>query len=112
MTQVLLNRALVLENRVGTPDGAGGQTETWVPLGTLWAQVAPGSGKQGRTVDGALADTPMVITVRGAPVGSEQRPVPGQRFRDGSRIFGIEAVSEADNRAQFLTCFAREEVAR
>ena len=39
-----LNRALVLEGVLRTADGAGGFTEAWTALGTLWAEVLPGSG--------------------------------------------------------------------
>ena len=39
-----LNRALGLEGVVRTPDGAGGFSEAWTALGTLWAEVLPGSG--------------------------------------------------------------------
>jgi head-tail adaptor len=49
------------------------------------------------------------ITVRGAPVGAEQRPRPDQRFRDGSRLFRILAVTERDAAGRYLLCFAREE---
>ena len=32
-----LNRRLTLEEAQRLPDGAGGQTLSWVALGTLWA---------------------------------------------------------------------------
>lgn len=49
------------------------------------------------------------ITVRAAPQGAPSRPTPLQRFRDGARLFAIEAVTEADPEGRFLVCFAREE---
>jgi head-tail adaptor len=49
--------------------------------------------------------------VRGAPVGVPSRPEAGQRFREGSRVYRIEAVAEKDPQGRYLTCFATEEVA-
>ena len=105
-----LNRLLVLEEAVRTADGLGGARLSWQALGSLWAEITPGTGveKAGEFV--RLASVPFRIVVRGAPQGSVQRPRPEQRFRDGERIFRILAVAEYDPRQQYLTCFAREEV--
>lgn len=111
MKVLRLNRALVLEARVETPDGAGGQDVAWVGLGTLWADVRPGTGREAGDEATALGEVALRITVKGAPVGAPSRPVPGQRFREASRIFRILAVIEADPEARHLVCFAREEVA-
>lgn len=105
-----LNRALVLEGVVRTPDGAGGFTEAWTVLGTLWAEVLPGSGSDTLGEERMLSAVPYRVTVRGAPVGSGSRPKAGQRFREGTRLFLIQAVTERDPFARYLTCFAREEV--
>lgn len=106
-----LNRALLLEAPQETGDGAGGRYKAWVVLGTLWAEVRPGAGNQAAGEEVVLARTTCRIVVRGAPVGSSQRPKPGQRFREGTRLFSILAVFEADAEGRFLTCYAREEVA-
>lgn len=105
-----LNRALVLEGVVRNPDGAGGYEETWAALGTLWAAFRPGSGNDVPGEEQILAAVPFRITVRAAPSGAASRPRAGQRFREGSRLFPILAVAEADPDGRFLTCFAREEV--
>ena len=105
-----LNRALVLEAAVRTPDGAGGFTEAWVAQGTLWAEVLPGSGSDTLGEERMLSAVPYRITVRGAPVGSGSRPKAGQRLREGTRLFLIQAVTERDPFGRYLTCFAREEV--
>lgn len=106
-----LNRALVLEGVTRVSDGAGGFSETWAALGTLWAAVAPGSGRDVPGEELVLSSVPYRITVRGAPYGSASRPKPEQRFREGARIFTILAVTERDPDGRYLTCFAREEVA-
>jgi head-tail adaptor len=105
-----LNRALVLEGVVRSPDGAGGFTSVWTALGTLWAEVLPGSGSDTLGEERMLSAVPYRITVRGTPPGSASRPVAGQRFREGTRLFLIQAVTERDPSGRYLTCFAREEV--
>ncbi len=110
MSAPVLNRPLVLEAPERLADGAGGFTLTWTALGTLWAEVVPGSGREAAGVEVTTAQVPYRITIRAAPIGSSRRPKAEQRLRDGSRIFTILAVSERDARGQYLTCFAREEV--
>lgn len=104
-----LNRALTLEGPVTVPDGAGGYAKSWAVLGTLWAEVVAGSGRETAGEDVMLSTVPYRITVRAAPVGAPSRPIPEQRLREGVRIFRILAVTERDGDARFLTCFAREE---
>lgn len=105
-----LTRPLLLEAVQLVADGAGGFAETWAALGTLWAEVVPGSGREVAGEEITLASVPLRITVRGAPQGAPSRPAPGQRFRDGGRVFPILAVTERDGGGRFLVCFAREEV--
>ena len=104
-----LNRALTLEGPVTVPDGAGGYAKSWTVLGTLWAEIAAGSGRDTAGEDVTLSTVPYRITVRAAPVGAPSRPIPEQRLREGTRVFHILAVTERDADARFLTCFAREE---
>jgi len=108
---VHLNRKLVLEAPVRAQDGAGGQSETWIAQGTLWAEVKAGTGRETSGQFLTVSAVPYKIVVRAAPDGTPSRPKPDQRFREGNRIFRILAVSEYDGRAQYLTCHAREEVA-
>ncbi|MEO8245025.1 MAG: head-tail adaptor protein [bacterium] len=110
MKEPNLNRSLVLEAPSQVADGAGGFALTWVTVGTLWGEVSSGSGRDPAGVEIVLASVPYRITVRGAPVGSPRRPLPQQRFRDGTRVYNILAVSERDPDALYLTCFASEEV--
>ena len=105
-----LNRKLVLQTPEQVADGAGGFAETWMPLGTLWAVLRAGTGREAQAAGLSISTVPYKITVRAAPPGAPSRPVPGQRFVDGIRIFRILAVSEADDDARMLTCLAREEV--
>ena len=94
------------------PDGAGGFVESWNVLGELWVELKGASGRD-RLVDGvALSDARSKVTLRAAPAGAAERPVAGQRFRDGSRVFPIVAVVDSDPLGRWLTCYVREEVAR
>ncbi|MFC7705000.1 head-tail adaptor protein [Plastorhodobacter daqingensis] len=112
MKPVNLRQAMVLEEPVHLPDGAGGFAESWEPLGTLWAEIVAGSGRERVADIVTLSMVPWRITVRGAPIGAPSRPRPGQRFRDGLRVFRILSVSERDAAGRYLTCLAHEEVAR
>jgi head-tail adaptor len=110
MKAPVLDRLLVLEEAARVADGAGGFTLDWVALGGLWAEVRAGTGRERAGEFVTLAEVPYRITVRAAPVGSDRRPRPDQRFREGERLFRILAVAEADAQGLYLTCFAREEV--
>lgn len=105
-----LNRKLILEEPVRSPDGAGGFTQTWQALGQVWAEIKPGTGRERAAGFATVSTISFRITVRAAPEAAPSRPQPDQRFRAGSRIFRILAVTEAGAGAQYLTCFAQEEV--
>ncbi|MGH1465770.1 MAG: phage head closure protein [Cognatishimia sp.] len=107
-----LNRKLTLQDAQKVTDEAGGYTETWIDLGTLWAEVKARTGRErARARKGVgLSRVDYRITVRAAAFGAPSRPVAGQRFREGTRQFRILAVTEQDTSARFLTCFATEEI--
>jgi len=111
MAHVKLNRKLVLEAPQQLSDGAGGFSETWVALGTLWAEVKARTGRETLGEAVSLSSAKYRITVRAAEFGAPSRPAPEQRFREGTRIFRILSVVEQDCDGRFLTCFADEEVA-
>ena len=111
MHAVNLCRELVLESPDHVADGAGGFTQTWTALGSLWAEVKSGSGRTPRDDLGPVSQVSYRITVRAAPYGAPSRPKPNQRLRDGERIFVINAVADSDVHGAYLPCFATEEVA-
>lgn len=85
-----------------------GFAQSWAGLGTLWAEVLPGCG---RDAGGEVAaQVPYRITVRAAPVGSEARPKPEQRFATARGYSRFWRWPERDAEGRYLTCFAREEV--
>ena len=111
MSGPALNRRVTLESPVRGADGAGGFTESWQALGTLWAELRPRAGRLARGEAGAVSLTGFRVTVRAAPPGHSNRPAPGQRFAIGARRFRIEAVTEHEPRGQYLICFCEEELA-
>lgn len=104
-----MNRRLLLEAPERLEDGAGGFSEIWVPLGHVWAAVETRGA--GREADQA-ARLLLKITMRAVAQEAEARPDPTMRFRDGERLYLIEAVHESDPSGRTLTCFAVEEVGR
>lgn len=109
MSAPTLNEPLVLEDPHLIADGAGGYSKGWVALGTLWAQITAGTGRETGSSDTPVSRTPYKIVVRGAPWGTPERPKPDQRFRHGTRVFNILAVTERDPKGQYLICFSEEE---
>lgn len=110
MKPPVLNRPMVLEEAVSLPDGAGGQSLSWVALGTLWAELRPGPGSERLGPIAPEGRLSLRAFIRAAPQGSPQRPRPDQRLREGARVFTILAVTEADPAGAWLVCTLREEV--
>jgi len=107
---VHLSRKLVLEAATRVPDGAGGYTDTWAALGTVWADVRAGYGREREGVAATISYVTYRIVVRSSPVGAVSRPKPDQRFREGMRVYQIVAVTEFDPGSLYLECFTKEEV--
>ncbi len=111
MSMPVLNRKLVLEAPERVADGAGGFEISWMPLGTIWADIRPGSGREREVHSLPRSQVPFVVTLRAAPMGAEGRPKAGQRFREGARIYNIHAVTEAAKSRRYLQARVTEEVA-
>ena len=111
MSTPRLNRRLSLEAPTRISDGAGGFNESWSVLGVIWAELTARAGRETSAAGARVSMAPYRIVVRGAPVSHPERPVPGHRFRDGSRIFHIRSVAERDPNGRYLICIADEEVA-
>lgn len=106
-----LNRKLTLEARGAVPDGAGGRSGAWTALGTHWAHIEARTGRFEAGEEFPRARVPYRITLRTMPQDAPSRPKPGQRFVEGTRIFQIRTVADADTDMRYLVCFADEEVA-
>lgn len=100
---------LMLETPERQADGMGGFVIVWRVLGTLWAEMKSGAGREARAEIGPQSVVGWRITIRAARAGDPHRPRAEQRLRMGQRLFRIEAVAECDGDGRWLTCFAREE---
>jgi head-tail adaptor len=103
------NRRFTLEAAQRLPDGAGGVTETWVTLGDVWGVLESGIGREAERDTLPVGAVRAKITIRAVPPGRPSRPQPGQRLREGGRVFRILAVTEAEREARFLTCHTLQE---
>lgn len=108
-SNVNLSRRLVLEEQQRTSDAAGGYSNHWQPLGVLWADVSAKSGRDGNHAGGTQALVRYRIIVRSAAPGSSARVRAGQRFREGARMFFVNAVTDYDRDGLYLECWAQEE---
>lgn len=106
-----MNRMVVLEAQERVPDSAGGYAVTWRALGMHWADVRSGAGREKAEHLLPRTHVPLKIIVRAQPVGSDARPVAGQRFVEGTRRYNIDAVRDDDRNPGHLICHAQEEVA-
>jgi head-tail adaptor len=70
MREPKLARQLTLEARQAVADGLGGFSESWQMLGTLWAEVVAGIGREVAGEEVRFASIPYRITVRGSAAGS------------------------------------------
>jgi SPP1 family predicted phage head-tail adaptor len=107
---VRLLRRLVLESAATVADGSGGFAVTWVPEGTLWADVTARSGREDFVGGAGRSRSRYRIVVRGAPVGAPSRPRTDQRLREGGRVFDILTVTEQDAGGRYLEILAEEGV--
>ena len=98
-----LRHRLVLEEAERVSDGAGGFTESWVTVATVWAALEPSSGSE--AVDsGRLAGRVLhAVTLR-----YRAGVTPAMRFRKGTRVLHILAVIDAGERRRRLHCLCEE----
>ena len=106
-TSPRLASRLTLESPVRTPDGGGGATVTWVPVGHLWGEIEARSARETAPGDRVSSRVTHRITLRRGPTAAE-RPGPEQRLVHRGRVFAIHGVAEADPRGAYLTVWAEE----
>lgn len=95
---------LLLEEEIAAPDGAGGHTQSWQEVATVFAQVEPirteivfGAGQAHEYVTHR-------ITMR---YRDDVRS--GMRLRKQQRAMAIVGVRDADGTGRYLICRVREE---
>lgn len=95
---------LSLQQAATAPDGAGGHTEDWQEVASLFALVEPMGVKSRFGAGQALETATHRITLR---FRDDVRS--GMRLVRGGRIFEIVNVADADGTERYLVCLAREE---
>ena len=98
-----LTRRVVLEQVTRAPDGAGGATETWSTVATLFAGLRALSGGEGFVFDRTTGRATHEIIIR-----HRSGVTPAMRFRLGTRLFEILAVLDEEGRRRHLRCLVEE----
>ena len=101
-----LNRRLVLEAPVETPDGAGGVTRAYQPETSIWAEVTPLAPFNDVEAASAGATIKYRILVRAG-----RDITTGHRLRFGARVLRIVSVRDPDGRGRFIEIRAEERIA-
>ena len=99
-----LRHRVTVEKAAGVPDEAGGETETWDTLATLWARLEP-TGAGERVVAGHLSGVvthDITVRWRGDIAGGMRVAYRGRRFR-------ILAVHDPDETRRYLVARTMEE---
>jgi SPP1 family predicted phage head-tail adaptor len=94
-----LRSRVSLERAAGIPDGAGGETISWLPRAELWARIVPSSGHERFEAHGSKSTVRFDIFVRPHP-----DIVAACRFRLGQRLFHIRAVRVLGTSRPRLVC--------
>lgn len=104
MTAPRLSRRLTLEERIETPDGHGGVTAVWTPLGVHHAAVEGVAGVEATLGAQETERLTHRAFIRYAPPGAAARPRADQRFTSEGRVFQIRSVVEPDDARRWLIC--------
>jgi SPP1 family predicted phage head-tail adaptor len=99
-----LRLPLTLEAMTAVPDGAGGFTQSWTAVATLYAALTPVAAERRFGADQALPQVTHTVTLRARPELAS-----GMRFATAGRRFAIETVHDPDETGRFLVCRVREE---
>jgi SPP1 family predicted phage head-tail adaptor len=100
-----LDRRLIIEAPVETPDGAGGVVRAYEAVATVWASITPVTARADVEADHSGALITHRIVIRNGPELSTQH-----RLRNGGRVFTIAAFRDADGRGRFVDISAYERV--
>ncbi|MBC8048819.1 MAG: phage head closure protein [Chitinophagales bacterium] len=97
-----MRRRVIIEAPERAGDGAGGFTETWASVATVWARVRARGGLERMRADRLASVVSHDITIRW-----RAGVLPTMRVRLGTRVFEIIATVE-DERRRVLICECEE----
>ena len=98
-----LRQRVVIQQLTRTDDGAGGYTETWAAIATVFADVYPLKGNERYEAQQVQANLSHRVTIR-YRAGVE----PSMRLQYGTRILTIEAVIDPEERHRELILMCSE----
>ncbi len=99
----LLNRRIMLECQVRTPDVAGGANPEWKPTARIWAHIRPLSGRERLKHEKVRSRITHEVTLR-----YRKGLSPSMRFNDGGQIFAIHTVRDPDQTRCWHHCQCSE----
>ncbi|MCR5858913.1 phage head closure protein [Mesorhizobium sp. J428] len=99
-----LRTELVLEEASRTPDGAGGFTESWTQIATVFARLQAIVAREKFGADQTIEEVTHRVTIRHRPDVAS-----GMRFVMGDRILSVLTVHDPDETGRYLVCRTREQ---
>lgn len=98
-----MRERFTIEAPVDLPDGAGGVTRTWAEAGAVWAAIEAIGG----TFRFATERAAQAITHR-LSMRWRDDLTPLHRLRNGTRVYEIRSVHDADMERRFLVVLTTE----
>lgn len=98
-----LRHRLELEKLSRVSDGAGGYTESWASVASIWAAIAAKSGRETVIAERLSSHVTYDIIIRyRSDVTAEMR------FRDGAKLYYIVAFFDMDGHEAWLKCVCEQ----
>lgn len=98
-----LRQRVTLEAPIDAPDGAGGFSQSYVPVAQLWARIAPSGAREDFIEERQEQMVSHVVTIRW-----REGVTSGMRFVHRGRKLTIRAVFDPDEGRRFLRCQCEE----
>lgn len=99
----LMRHRVDLQAPVRTPDGAGGATETWSTIASVWASIRSTGASEAVIADARRGRISHDIWIR-----HRADVTPGMRLAQGLRVFEILGVIDVGERHRRLRCLCQE----
>ena len=103
---------MTIQTRSTTLDSVGGQSTVWADLASVYADIAPLSGREMMAAQAMQSSVTHKIIVRYQPLFADPKAVAAMRavwIKDGiTRIFNISSASDDDERRKYMTISATE----
>lgn len=91
-------------------DPLGAPTQVWVDLATVWADIAPISGREARIADRIAVEVSHQITVRYQPFFADLKAVAQMRVLFKGRVFALHGALNEDEANVSVILLASEGV--